>query len=649
MIGFIAFIVIVGLLTLANAKSKGRSAWWFLAGISCVGFIVVLCLPSKLPPPIPRGPRKPKKQSLTNAIWGSVKFLAACIAAFVAVSSIVGGISLFSFPVKSWQEGFDLNDLVLRTFHPHVEDPLYFLNSATAFAEAEIDFQGVGSFRSRQLPDGRWEHVEVRSETSSDESPLTKIISNSPHTNLSDEQFRSARQLLAEVFPDETQQAEFFAWGRSIANTWWAERGARIEEPIPVTDDEAAWFVRKRLEGEDPDFVRTAAEIVDRVGRRPDFPAARAWVSRLLDRYDSLPTEMGSEFDEKVEPEIKLPTKSTPPRAPWSEAWLIHRLIGSDAESQAALASEYASKFSEDDPQLALKWGRQLYDERLAAGEQLPEPTDSVLLYCAIERIRGLDPYGIRCRSVVREIFPNQFESIFVEIAVMTGMYPNDELYLLGAAGDPFGVTPFTTETYRPVDEEADDVFVIAFLRVFFWLVFIFGMRLLLFGFLGKLVLRLGDHPIFIDYHKRRKLKSRYGLWLLISSIVVPPLSALLVHKTLELNLSCLITFEELLWESYLVVWIGGAMFVVLNHLIALLLMARGVDPSRTWWDELISAPLAIGIMLFFQNDIWGVLGFLAFSLVPELAAKTTGKIEPDAPEPAAAAAADTIAPPPLR
>src|SRR5205823_5267297 len=75
----------------------------------------------------------------------------------------------------------------------------------------------------------------------------------------------------------------------------------------------------------------------------------------------------------------------------------------------------------------------------------------------------------------------------------------------------------------------------------------------------------------------------------------------------------------EMLVEVFVSVWLGGMLFVFLSHLTAVVLIRCGIDPEKTWLDEIIVIPLGVVVLLRFGNEPWSIASYVLVSLIPEL------------------------------
>lgn len=67
---------------------------------------------------------------------------------------------------------------------------------------------------------------------------------------------------------------------------------------------------------------------------------------------------------------------------------------------------------------------------------------------------------------------------------------------------------------------------------------------------------------------------------------------------------------------------LGGSLILFLSRLIALVLIARGIDLERTWWDEILGTSAGALVLLYFGNDWFSILAFAVFALIPEVLAR---------------------------
>jgi hypothetical protein len=59
-----------------------------------------------------------------------------------------------------------------------------------------------------------------------------------------------------------------------------------------------------------------------------------------------------------------------------------------------------------------------------------------------------------------------------------------------------------------------------------------------------------------------------------------------------------------------------------LSRLVAILLLKAGIDPDQTWYDEVISLPLGVFILVHFQNDPLSILCNVLIDVIPEATRK---------------------------
>jgi hypothetical protein len=549
-----------------------------------------------------------------------VKFVfdLGCVA--LAVGAIVTLVELLGFPPVAARENVTMFDLILRaqedggqhrptdvlTGYNPLEPDLLNIHEHTGEYIQSIRTTRTGPFEFRH---------EIRVGKRVSEVAGPPVESTSPHLNVKVEDLRKAVAFMRTVFPDDARRADTAVWGRSLIVAGLATRfrhtmpkffgplgppltGAEVE-----AEAEALYAAAVVLRGHQPNAETDLPRLVE-MGRAA-FPdpaaagAARKWAAGLLDRWDEILAKLKKDNARRNNAEVRnavtVPSV-TPPRSEWVEWWVVYQFVGLDDASREAALSRWKSKFPPESRHSETEeFGKSLLAARAGAGEPVPPPSAAAPWVALVEHYRGWDAHGARLRALYGR------DGLSMGGAFLLTTYPGDDLYMIALAGD-------SLDLLSPAYGSS-----LSFL-IGFGLFLPRGFRVLILKWIGAGMLRLRTDKRFRRYVDGRGTGRWWVRWPLILVTGVgafaytlntlgPPLSPI-AGDNLDILLGCVLAAV-----------FGGAVFTAFTRLAAVVLIRRGVDVERVWYDEFIGLAAAAIMLRYFGND-WGVIGLYALGEV---------------------------------
>lgn len=489
------------------------------------------------------------------------------------------------YPLSAWRHGVGLIDMLVRAVDPHALDPLYYLEP-----------RSTREARLASLGQGRTLKVEIL--------PGEAAL---------------ARRELESFYPPKNKKAweDLQAWGRTLFLQLRFTAGEKADWSfsIPsdsITEDGHLWFAWKRLRAACPSDGKELPQLLTLT--RAAFPSSDAydkaltWARDFHTRLTSFAESPSPVHVKNVEEwnQLRAATSVTmPPATEWTLCWLLYTHVGVTSSSQEAVRKRWESYF-QDNLAPATRWGERLLSEREEPLPPLPDQDQS--LYCAAERVLGLDSYGVRCREAASSCFrsPGGLKVKAFSLSVGSGTFPNDELYFR-IHGDRVG----TIQDY--FGGGASAIF-----HVLSMLILFYGMGLYLLALEEGFGLK--DNPVYRRYRRRRRLRFLVSHPVLLLWFAVLLLCAtFLACLGAPLEVRALLSPGQLVFSAFMMVLLGGLLFQFLGAVVAAVLIHNGKDPTKSWLDEIIVVPIGILLLLWFGNDLLSVMTYAALTLALEV------------------------------
>lgn len=530
--------------------------------------------PENASPPAPEGWAR-----VWPWVWKPLRFAFRAVAVGYALLLLVGWVLLLRLPILAQAHGTDVFFLALRCLDYQTDRPVWPL----FLLDPEHRVAAVA--------------LEVR-------SPVRVAAPSGP---------TGGRDTVASLYDldDPAIHAGIRVWGDGLLRIGIAQAedqkllhkgsGSRADASL----DEACRAIAPLLRGIQPH----AGHDLPQLGRLAEVafasPAERdaafRWAETLYDRLAQFHADRGSKKVGNLAHEnIAV---ALPPRTPATMWWLVYQFVGLDGPSRAAAARQWASLFSAARGEQIRAIGKRIESARRAAGEPLPPSSESVAWVCVIERYQGLDARGSRDRALVAAgIPPNSLDTVAFALRVAA---PADDFFYPLVNGDPLHLI---------AEPEAGNLLGIVWLT----LLGMYGFRVLLFPILAEFVLRLGTVRVYLAYRAGR---GHGSLWpWLVGFGVVPLVGWGLALIYLPDHLVPLAgSPQAMLFAAYMAVLLGGTFLGFLTRLTALILIARGVDVNRVWYDEFIGMAVALPLLWFLGNDAVALALIVAAEVLPML------------------------------
>lgn len=465
-------------------------------------------------------------------------------------------------------------------------------------------------------------------------SPLS-MVSASPHLKVSAEELAEASRGVARLYnPSNTQEwAEVLQWSESLFWTEWLSLQefdevpkTMIPAPLGGTEEERLWLAWQVLRGDAPGADEELNRLPQLFARA--FPmekgqtAALEWARGLYDHMEREFTAYQEWLQTQGRPtassgcdvlraeEFRQFKRVLPPRTPQTYLWLLYRYVGLSEASRTAARQHWLSRFGPNAGEQVEVLGRSLEKERRAAGEPLPEVPETVPLVCVVERLTGTDAYGQRCRDILRSQFPGS-GALKLRIGIECA-YPNDEFFYLFSSRDPMQLAGnISGEGWQQRLHRVGA-------RVFPAIIMAMGATALLSWVVARWLLPRSARARWQKYREGRG-KDPFWLWAcgvaffagigcLLAPSSLPPILAIQMES-----------YTGLFFGSLAATAFGGVLIGICRQVIAVILIAVGVDVETTWADEILGI-VAGGLVLFhFGNGLVAIALYALSDLAPGL------------------------------
>jgi hypothetical protein len=565
---------------------------------------------------VPAGNRTTWQTVKTVAAWPVRLFGLLC-----AFYALVGWGRMWPLPKVAAGADVAVFDLLLRCVEfqtDHPIDPFYVLRPDDAIQKGIAQFatfpNTVAATRTVQKGPHEFEH-EV---TGTTKSAQWTVRTTTPHLVVAPGELDRARRGVEAMYPPDDRAARqaLEEWGKGLFLLYWLRRNDptdvswdKVIEPRDGTQEERLWLVWQALSAGQPDaerdLQRLPALLAEAYPRAEDRTAAGAWARTLYGRLRDNARDHQQAHGEGQSDDIYARAQGhavwLPPDNDVTMAWLLYQYVGLTEASRRAARARWLGFFPPAKAERALAWGRQLADERRAAGEPLPPGGDEVALLCVLERYLGTDVYGARGRQAYQEHWPPSSRSIVAGFVQVN--YPSDDFFYVAASADRLQL--FT-------DNRA-----LLLVMLVYVLLLGYSLRFVILTVLGEWVLRLGNNPI---YRRYREGGGHRGGWpsRVLAYGVIPVASWLLALATNARELDLLVESPGRLFLGvYLAVLLGGTLIGVVARLIAVLLIRLGIDVEKTWLDEILGIAAGAFILRHFGNDWLSIAAYASFELAP--------------------------------
>ena len=490
------------------------------------------------------------------------------------------------------------------------------------------------STSSERLPDGRYRYRV----TYNHRDPRV-VEATTPHLKVAQADLAEAREALDRLFEDRKQRREMLEWGESLFWTEWLWQSSlssvptkAIPAPLGGTEEERLWLVWQVLRG-------SSAEAKEELFRLPElfeeaFPkaedraAALKWAEGLYDRLEADfiayrtgvrahlaevakqkgPRVEAWEDNNPYEPIHAGFERVLPPKTEWTHLWLVYRYAGLTRPSRAAARAHWLSCFPKKSEEEVLKLGAKIEEERRAAGEPLPNVPETLPLVCLCERLVGSDPYGQRCREAIKHTHGSDLSRLRFSIL---SAYPNDEIYYLLASPDSLGLFPIGSGK-KALSDRLERLSG----STLFPLIASLGFCTLLYWIAVPLLMPRRSRPL---WKKHQEGRGKEPIWLWASSVVVfAAIGALVAPLTLPDVIAVQMdSYGALFLGSLAATAVGGVLIGTFRRLLAVVLIACGVDVEATWIDEALGILIGAFVLYHFGNDLLPITLFVLSDLAP--------------------------------
>jgi hypothetical protein len=609
-------------------------------------------------------PVRPQDSALRRILSRTVLVLSVpvrLLALFVLVVMVIPGtVMMWRLPGLAEDNKFDLCLLTLRVLdRQRSTTPLVPLGYQSAVEKHMIDIcpdinSAEAIFRDFTFRTYDPGVTSVQPTTSRDGSSAylvrfgngrTKTVAfTTAHLNVPPQELVKARKAIARLFRTKRQLAEVEEWGENLFWTEWLRIHPlydvpykQVPAPLGGTTDERLWLAWTVLRGDNPaaeeELFRLPALFRESFPTEADRKAALAWAKELHERLEAnyqayqgvVRSQPGYDPNSRGRIVEILATckRALPPRTNWTCYWLLYRYVGLSKASRAAALANWQRCFPEQRHEDVVKFGKKAQEERQAAGEPLP-PVPGVLPWlCAVERLVGSDPYGTRCRSLIDREY-GKYQAM-LENGILVAN-PNDDIFFLGASNDPLRLYPsgMGGETWRG-----------KLLRVG---TAIFYIAIMLLG-IGTVV-RLCAH-FFLSgrsrelwrEHTEGRGKEPWWHWL-VGVLVASAIGALNAPNSLAEPMGLhLASYEELFLGAVTATLVGGVLIGTCRRVLALVLVALGVNVERTWLDEALGILLGGLILHHFGADLVTISLFALSDVIPGLIHTVRSRLRRGTPE----------------
>jgi len=470
---------------------------------------------------------------------------------------------------------------------------------------------------------------------------------------------------LQRLFPQPNEYAQVIAWGRRLVEACRGKysayyeyveieqkKGTKFLYPqadmdrgrslvqLVITDELAAHAAWRRLvsaPGAKPEDLPFVAERVR--AAIPDSSQQQALLKWTRFRREQKQTE-------RRLPDTRYVYVSRPaaPNLPWFDWWMLYEdWCATDDMAKARQAWLVSilggpSNLGKDRYRSLLRYGQQVLRERQRKEETaLPTNDDRAAVMAAIDMLAGIDPL------LSKRLDENASKHILTkQMIVVTpygggyldhyhdvkrAIFPNDETYMsyMGAsygrglaAGiawtfEPYAVTDArskeTKELDRPFEPPSEFSIptgpVAAVMLLFIAWLMIRGVRLASVTLPGYF-LRLGGKPSFDRF--RNSLAKREGHH--VGVIVVGTLFAWQLYHFAPDPLTLVWTNGNLsIGTALLMAGVtGGIVWELIKNLVVIGMIRVGIDPAKTFLDDLIAFAVTAAAMLFLENSLSAIL-----------------------------------------
>lgn len=399
----------------------------------------------------------------------------------------------------------------------------------------------------------------------------------------------------------QKNKAALLSWGEKIFKQYWVVqhnsvgiRGLNFAPNIPPSDDERLFCVWLII---DENLHRAGCNFDDiEMKVRSAFPDnqyndAMLWAKHGLERSW---TESDNQFGRPL-PNTFL-------------CWLsLARVVGLDAAARKDALQDWLKLFKKSKHQSVVMWGKELLQERRANKEVcLPGNDNLVCVLSVIERLFGLDDYSMRCRKAVKEGLNTWWDHLVVKASILLGVYPNDDVYLLGLS-------------------------ILATDSIGFGYIFVLALPLLYAWVIESLVTNIGEtfseiSPDFAkNYEQYKKRRESFGLKIigfrLTTLQLALPILAWLSNLYLNVDprLRSLVSDNQLLIGCYATTFITGKILENCVRLFSFALIWCNQDPDDYYIDDFACTVITTMILWYFEVDFSSILLFQVAAWLPNV------------------------------
>ncbi|MBI1913710.1 MAG: hypothetical protein HYS12_02990 [Planctomycetes bacterium] len=583
----------------------------------------------------------------------------------LVLTLLIGGVSMWVIPNIAAQHEVDQVLLVLRILDDEgPARPFRRLNYQERILDKLLELRpGDSSHPGESSPESRRKE-NLRDEVVAAQAKQTaggysyavrfasgrqqQLTATTPHTTVPRAELAEARRGVSRFFPphDHKKWEAVLAWGESLFVTSWLQKYNpeaapldRFAGPSGGTEDEQLWCIWQVLRS-----GGAPAEDLDRLPElfRQAFPAtedrdaALAWAGTLLQRLEVLfssrredyRVSAGSKSGREGVLSIYGSFKQVlPPDTEWTRLWLLQQYVGLSPAARQAARQRWLDCFPASQQEQVHELGETLAEERRTA-EPLPNAPEVVPVLCVIERLTGTDPDGQACCDAMARLPARKLLQLALQLA-----YPNDDLFYLLASGDPLELYPISGGRGEPNYYLAIVLFVLA-LTVLLAL----GVRTTLDWFAAPLLLGKTTRPLWEKHHDGRGSEPWWGTALGV--LLLAGVGCLMARNSISELISVQVdSTAHLFLGSLMATAFGGVLIAIIRRILALFLIACGVDVEETWADEILGV-LGGGFVLYhFGNDLFSIALYALSDIVPGLLFaglhRLRGRPEPESKPPA--------------
>jgi hypothetical protein len=580
-----------------------------------------------------------------TGLWSRVKgiclFPFRLAGLFLAFAVLLGCFGMWVIPDLAARHEVDMLPLVLRVlddensvrpfrllhYQPAIQSKLLELRPVTAEStKTEALKDPVLSVKPTRVAGGGYTY-EVRFASGKGQ----KLTATTPHTTVPREELAAARLAVFRAFSqkDRAQRTAVLAWGESLFITSWLAKYnpeiaplAQFPKPPEGTEDEQLWCVWQVLRSggaPEEDLDRLPELFTQAFPTAEDKTSALAWADAFYDQLElifqgkknyfhvSSGTASGREGRLAAYEPLR---RVLPPKNDWTLRWLLQQYVGLSPAARTTARQRWLGYFPASRHEQVLALGETLIEERRGKGEALPNAPEVLPVLCVMERLTGTDRNGQACSKAEVKL-PN----VKLVFGALQLAYPNDDLYYLLASGDPLGVYPFFS--HDNMDRGVYYVAVLMAMLALTWLVGL-GVQSGLRWFAAPLVLRKSVRPLWKKYCEGR---GEGPFWLSLLSMFA---FAGVGYLTAPWSLPELIAVQigepwQVYYGALMATMMGGLLIASCRRIIALFLIAFGVDVEETWADEILGILAGAFVLYHFGNDFLAIALFAMTDLLPGL------------------------------